>query len=865
MTDLILPICVSLLMRECRVHPDVMIYLFACQLTSHFVANIQVPPVILRQLEIKPVLVSDTRHDLKQFITNEVDIALRSHKSRASWPKFCPSKEVFGLFREDEHEDFFEYLFPPRTKADRGIRNVRFTDIWAAYVADGREECFWRCLTALKGKSYIFSLNICTYAFFLYDEWFAFLEPLGIFELTEYDLRDVLKCMSDNCKKTVFLQDRRTVSVFIENHNLFGALQPPVEGWDPVRQTEALASNTLPEHGLIGTEKYYGDDFFQRTADGCLRTPALRRSDDDKRYGHFRDYVETGPWERSGAASFGRVTWRLEDLEDSTYDKSGSFKARKNFILDTVPVEELNRACLCKEDHTHNVALVKSELAKIRIAVSSPLELYLLESWVLDWAHGYYLNWPGSTLEESTDEEFNRNYRQWLLMRQGKFVLPYDFESFDHQIRKPEMHTIVAVGHDIAKSMYSGDARLELDQACNIVRNSIERATLSDPPAYGKSTYSVHDCLLSGMRTTSIVGNGFNLVCFKMAETVLDDILCLDRNLYDVEVRGDDLRLTSGDQFLLILYYYIYKAMGLKANPSKFSLSCGRGDFLRLDCDRECGMVGLPARTLPSIVQRKPWKATPWLGETRLQTVCENTYNVLRRLPDPNCPVQVGRTRTLVETLLSNWKRVTGVKANYAIVPRIAGGLGLGLWDRRSFVSSRGTKVPVNIFEQIPLHLSFPDNRQDTRHRAYFERYRKYGLEVSFSEAESLVRQDLLQKVATDDVPDLIDAVRWHYRRFVKGIKTRLYKAKKSFLNTVNILYETFRSRVENLEPAHGFLNTLVIEGTLDLPIKMKKYANRTEEIRDRLRLGRLRGIRASDVLRDSVPGFFDDCRILER
>jgi hypothetical protein len=213
----------------------------------------------------------------------------------------------------------------------------------------------------------------------------------------------------------------------------------------------------------------------------------------------------------------------------------------------------LNRRCLEVESHPTNVALIKSELAKIRIAVSSPLELYLLESWLLDWAHGYYLKWRGSTLEESTVAEFNRNYQQWSRMRQGEYVLPYDFEKFDHQIRKQELKYIVGIGNDVARTRYTGDNRQEFEKACTIVQNSIEFATLSDPPSHGQGTYGVKDCLLSGMRSTSIVGNAFNLLSFKMAEDVLKDVVAISPDLYTVEVRGDDLRLTSNNIRILLI------------------------------------------------------------------------------------------------------------------------------------------------------------------------------------------------------------------------------------------------------------------------------------------------------------------------
>lgn len=42
-----------------------------------------------------------------------------------------------------------------------------------------------------------------------------------------------------------------------------------------------------------------------------------------------------------------------------------------------------------KQEHK---AIVKCELAKVRIAVSSPLELYLKQAWMMELTGSFYLN-----------------------------------------------------------------------------------------------------------------------------------------------------------------------------------------------------------------------------------------------------------------------------------------------------------------------------------------------------------------------------------------------------------------------------------------------------------------------------------------
>lgn len=108
---------------------------------------------------------------------------------------------------------------------------------------------------------------------------------------------------------------------------------------------------------------------------------------------------------------------------------------------------------------------------------------------------------------------------------------------------------------------------------------SVDEATLSDPPGYNTRIYQVLNGLLSGMRGTSNIGNCFNLTIYEAVIFILATIMTIDNYHIGAEIRSDDLRITTKNQFLLILIYYIYKAVGIKAKPSKFGLCYKRGVF----------------------------------------------------------------------------------------------------------------------------------------------------------------------------------------------------------------------------------------------------------------------------------------------
>lgn len=107
-------------------------------------------------------------------------------------------------------------------------------------------------------------------------------------------------------------------------------------------------------------------------------------------------------------------------------------------------------------------------------------------------------------------------------MWKGNFVFPFDFKNFDHQLWKHEVMKLVKFSHDIAIFNASGLVTHALTLASKIVLASINHAELQDPPGHGTNVYQVLNGLLSGMRGTSNIGNGFNLTLYGMVRNILD-------------------------------------------------------------------------------------------------------------------------------------------------------------------------------------------------------------------------------------------------------------------------------------------------------------------------------------------------------
>ncbi|KAG0443874.1 hypothetical protein HPB47_014435 [Ixodes persulcatus] len=236
-----------------------------------------------------------------------------------------------------EDDELARRLYPPRTKANLAIRNSRFADLLTLPHSDG---VLRLRLTALLGFDYITAANVLT-ASFLFEEmdWWGFWAACGAFSRDAEHFRVVTREGSDVVKKyrTSIPPDLRVV--LYENSSLYGALFPPVPGWDPVAQAAALAAGGKIDHGVPGLP-------------GWDREAVLARIDALRHYGRthpsttltLRDWLEQGDWERSGCAvsyepirTYARATPRRHGFT------AGQFKASNGW---TTRFMKWNRPCL---------------------------------------------------------------------------------------------------------------------------------------------------------------------------------------------------------------------------------------------------------------------------------------------------------------------------------------------------------------------------------------------------------------------------------------------------------------------------------------------------------------------------------------
>jgi len=220
-------------------------------------------------------------------------------------------------------------------------------------------------------------------------------------------------------------------------------------------------------------------------------------------------------------------------------------KARKNFVLDCVELDQIWKACEQYKGQV-NYTLVKSELGKVRLAVAGDLPTYLMMTWVTSLLQGAYKQWPGNTLEESVSEQTDRMCRM-LKLCSICFGLPYDYKGFEKQPTTDELRVLFKfVLRNARKALPANLSVTDFDSVADRILMVLDRDVLVARFDEVIKKFNVTGGLMSGLRWTSMIGNAWNTV---MTQICLDLLVGLGISAYDIEryIRGDDSAIFSPD------------------------------------------------------------------------------------------------------------------------------------------------------------------------------------------------------------------------------------------------------------------------------------------------------------------------------
>lgn len=633
-----------------------------------------------------------------------------------------------------------DWPWAARTKTDLSIRRTRPRDLWMA-CRRGGGLAVRRLLRLLgTGFDHISALNLGTAAFLFGDRWVRRLEGLGAFagDLTHYI--DVTR------KLTVLVKMRQLDDpdwrLYVELSGLAGYRNPPFPGFDLRKESEALAVGGEEHHWPEG----YG---FERIVEGALRCEA-----DRVRWMSRDDYIRGTRWLTTGSSSVGHLEFTTPDGEHHR------IKARKNFVLDTVPLEELVELARVQRGQV-NTTLLKSELGKIRLAVAGDLATYLNMSWISYLMGGAYKQWRGSSLEETVPEQHVRLWRTWSAIRVA-YGMPYDFAAFDHQPTTSELKSLARFFVRVAEQNVPL-ANLEAFrlEAGLIVDGFDASVLVTRMPDGSVTTRPVTGGLMSGLRWTSMMGNAWNTVVTSAVRIYLAQAgVDVTRTLG--WVRGDDSLCVDERASVLRLFALGYDRVGAIGAIGKYSVLQHAGEFLRVWIDED-GCQGYPARALPGLTQRRPWSSQPWSEEMVVRALHEVVTTLRRRGVDDERLTQWWSSTT------ATWCSLHGLPVAAISTPSALGGFGIGQWDGR-------LRVRPTIPRVRRAGLEFTGT---TKWRAakWVDRAATLGLDLGAGDAERLASDELAGVVSNDDVPSVGRALRDEWKRELRQMHIRAVTA----------------------------------------------------------------------------------------
>nr|WAK77248.1 MAG: RNA-dependent RNA polymerase [Totiviridae sp.] len=673
--------------------------------------------------------------------------------------------------------------FPPRTNQDLGIRYARAADVWTFYMAHGRRAELVTTLRLLKHFDYITMVNVLTAKImFTRPVWWMTMERAGCFAAGSEHFRLAARALSDTIKKEKVALSPDDRVAFYESASLYGAMCPPVPGWDPVEESRALAEGGQDQHGLLldCCPGYSTLDFHE-----AVRKLAFVQPRDTPDSRTFRKWLWDEEWARSGASSLGRVEYRLR-MGDEV--RTGKFKARKNLVLDVVSIDELERRTRTYTKQ-ENVALIKTELAKIRLAVSCPIETYLAQAWIYLVTGNAYSNWPANTLEEPLHVEIARHEETWERLQTKEYSLPYDFARFDHQPTTSEVKAFQIATNICGRRYARPEQMADYEQLSACVTQGYDHATLTSPPGLGEQkTFHVTGGLMSGLRSTSCVGSGWNATFGEFARRMIDEMRHPDHppQVWQL-VRGDDTQVTGRSYHDVLAIKIGYDAMGAIANESKFTLRQGRTEFLRIETEDR--LRGYPCRTIPMMTQRRPWNARPVVQEAGLEHVLKTMATLRLRLP--TCD----GLDAYRDHYIRRCFRLLRLDSRLRNIPAALGGLGVDPWDGRWSVQTWQSIRPP------PVEIV---NRTDYREQRVAEEFAAVDVPVDAKEVTLMASERIRAKVAADDVPEFSGVMRNASRRELHGRKFRPAAIRRDRIHQLLAELGSIATRIKCIAPERG-------------------------------------------------------------
>jgi hypothetical protein len=390
---------------------------------------------------------------------------------------------------------------------------------------------------AHKFKRIVLALNLCT-LLFCYAQADDFRSGSALIQALHISVDITMFNNITDLVSAKFKAGMIAPKCLTETKGLFGYKTLPSDDWDPVLETEKLASggqtahatvNGWEEHCLRALEKLDTEAQYTVTGVNKVRCSIGERS--KIIITDLRQYIESGDWEVTGSSSIGKVTVSINGEQKK-------IKCRKNTLLDSgITVEEIYRQCLSLNQSV-STGFTKEEPQKYRIVVGSDVLMVIMMKFVMQWFELKLDFIPGLSYRDTPDY-FERKANHIIDAINKKYaIVNFDFKSFERQPTRSEMSMITDWCCSHVKHAPTADGL----EVCQVIKTCMSNQVLQIRDQTGKlRRFKQYAGLSSGVAWTTIYGGLFNLMAFTAAATTLnmpplefmlakgDDSVCFDQ------------------------------------------------------------------------------------------------------------------------------------------------------------------------------------------------------------------------------------------------------------------------------------------------------------------------------------------------
>lgn len=607
--------------------------------------------------------------------------------------------------------DDAEVLWPFRTINDKMIRKQRMRDVRIYAILTKQQILLEQILSySYYNKwDYIHTLNFSFYCLLLSKYQFFEFYYSYFLDLNTQDYIDKAKALNNALKSGAVLRNYPgTRYHFYELLNLVGFRNLPFPGFDIVEETEKLCSSN-------GRDEVSKTNFleFDSTVKQIFNDTTLSPVNIT-----FLEYVKTHEWAKTGSANYGY-----------TYIMGKKIKNRKNMLPFLKPDDHIAQQAIDYKEQ-ENWSIVKNETGKLRIATAADFLTHVQMSYFDYISQHYYIYIKNVDLEKNLSDSMKQT-TSILSDLKNNYSLPFDFEGFDHQPTLTEIISIVY--HYTQPIIYA--LKPEIASVAQTLQNNIITGFNNSllKLNHNKTLYvfKIKSGLMSGLKWTSMIGNVWN----KAYTTMVLRRMPVSPITYFI--KGDDTLLIFKTYLLCLMAHLLYSLFRIKSGFGKFAVLYEKGEFLRIEYDAERQLIhSYPARTMPTLIQRKPWNSAPLFNQL-YTTQLPHTQTLMRRLEVDD------------SDLLRTIKATTRLSFDFISSPTFTNGLGFTTKPLSTYTVYKKT-TPYKQINLDGVSLNSTNHIDQLNASAQL-----FGLELQPLHYYNYSYQSLSTIITDDDIPGL--------------------------------------------------------------------------------------------------------------